>query len=234
MGLPQMIGLYVAEGIGRIGFQVQNIEVVGLAKVDRARVYRIAQAQQVRAMPLVDLTGTREQLMLLPWVADARVSRRLPNTLVVDIVEKAPAAVWQYQGLLRLIDTDGHPIAAVDPTTAPDKLPVVIGANANLHAAEFARLADSQPALKPMLVGATWIGDRRWDLRFQSGETLALPEGEKASVDAYAYFAKRDAAVRLLGQNYVRFDLRDPSRMVVRVTAEPGRRIAEPLARSSI
>jgi cell division protein FtsQ len=29
-------------------------------------------------------------------VQDARVSRRLPDTLVVDIVERTPSAVWQH------------------------------------------------------------------------------------------------------------------------------------------
>ena len=31
------------------------------------------------------------------WVKDARVSRRLPDTLVIDIVERTPAALWQNQ-----------------------------------------------------------------------------------------------------------------------------------------
>lgn len=234
MGLPRMVGVYIGETIGRMGFAVRNIEVVGLVHTDRQRVYQIVGTQQVRPMPLVDLAGTREQLMRLAWVGDARVSRRLPDTLVVDIVERRPAAVWQYQGQLRLIDNEGRSIAAIDPAAMPEKLPLVIGPGANMHAAEFSKLIDSQPALKPLVAGAAWIGDRRWDLRFQSGETLALPEGAKQAIDAFDYFARRDAAVRLLGQNYVRFDMRDPSRVVVRVTSEPGRRIPEPIDRASI
>ena len=27
------------------------------------------------------------------------------------------------------------------------------------------------PTLKPQLASATWVGGRRWDLNFQSGET---------------------------------------------------------------
>ena len=37
------------------------------------------------------------------------------------------------------------------------------------------------PTLKPQLASATWVGGRRWDLNFQSGETLALPEGEDSA-----------------------------------------------------
>ena len=60
----------------------------------------------------------------------------------------------------------------------------------------------------------------------------SLPEGQKASAEALAYFAKQDAQVRLLGQGFVRFDLRDPKRMVVRVSKEPGRQIADPDTKS--
>ncbi|PTQ11480.1 transposase [Sphingomonas oleivorans] len=234
MRLPQMIGIEIGEAIGRMGFVVRNIEIAGRANVDRDAVYMIAREQRARAMPLVDLEGTRQRLLQLGWIAEARVSRRLPDTLVVDIVERKPTAVWQHQRRLALIDEKGVVIAAVDPAAMPDQLPLVIGPGANDHAAELAALIKAQPSLHAMLEGATWIGDRRWDLRFQSGETLALPEGRKAAADALAYFAHRDQAVRLLGQGYVRFDMRDPSRMVVRVSREPGRRIADAPAGNSI
>ncbi|MEH3107411.1 MAG: FtsQ-type POTRA domain-containing protein [Sphingomonas fennica] len=234
MGLPQMVGEMVGQQIGRMGYAVRTVEVVGRARADRDAVYRIALMQQAKPMPLVDLDGTRAALLRLGWVEDARVSRRLPDTLVVDIVEKKPAAVWQHRQQLALIDRAGGLIAAVDPATMPPGLPLVIGPDANAHAAGFAALIDSQPALKPMVEGGTWIGGRRWDIRFQSGETLALPEGDTAALTAYAYFAKRDAAVRLLGQGYVRFDMRDPQRIVVRVSREPGRRVAEPVAARTI
>jgi cell division protein FtsQ len=231
MQLPQMIGIEVGEAVGRAGFVVRNVEIVGRQKADRDIVYDVAMEQQSRAMPLVDLEGTRAKLMQLGWIADARVSRRLPDTLVVDIVERKPAAIWQHRQRLALIDKDGVVIAPVDYAQMPD-LPVVIGPGANRRATELSALLEAAPSLKPMLEGATWIGSRRWDLRFQSGETLALPEGQKAAADALAYFAKQDAQVRLLGQGFVRFDLRDPKRMVVRVSKEPGRQIADPDTKS--
>lgn len=231
MKLPQMIGVEIGEAVGRAGFVVRNVEIVGRRKADRGIVYDVAMEQQSRAMPLVDLDGTRAKLMQLGWIADARVSRRLPDTLVVDIVERKPTAIWQHRQRLALIDKDGVVIAPVDYAEMPD-LPIVIGPGANRQATELAALLEAAPSLKPMLEGATWIGSRRWDLRFQSGETLALPEGRAAARDALAYFARQDAAVRLLGQGFVRFDLRDPKRMVVRVSKEPGRRIAEPDTKS--
>jgi cell division protein FtsQ len=227
MQLPQMIGTEIGEAIGRMGFAVQHIEIHGRANMDRDAVYDIAMEQNSRAMPLVDLAETRQHLLKLGWIKDARVSRRLPDTLVVDIVERKPSAIWQNQQKLALIDPEGVVIAPVSVTNMPD-LPIVIGPGANGKAKDLDQLLSAAPSLKPMLAGASWVGERRWDLRFQSGETLALPEGDAQAKRALADFAARDSKDRLLGQGFVRFDMRVPGRMVVRVSGEPGRRVAEP------
>ena len=80
--------------------------------------------------------------------------------------------------------------------------------------------------LKPQLASATWIGRRRWDLAFQTGETVALPEGEGAARLALTKFAKVDRSSGLLGRGLVRFDLRVPGKMVVRLPRAPGEAIA--------
>jgi len=227
MGLPQMIGLMIADGIGEAGFKVRNVEILNRRQVDSAVVYDIAMRQQARPMPLVDLEGTRAELMKLGWIADARVSRRLPDTLVVDIVERTPTAIWQYQHRLALIDKDGVVIGPVDDTAMPD-LPVVVGPGANRRAAELAALMSTAPTLKPLVTAATWQGDRRWDIIFQSGEKLMLPEGRDEAVKALTFFAREDRRAGLLGKGLVSIDMRDPSRVVARMSREPGSKIEAP------
>ncbi len=211
------------EAIGEAGFTVRNVDVRGRARMDREQVINIAMDQPSRAMPLVDLDEIRERLLGLNWVAEARVSRHLPDTLVLDITERRPIAVWQYQQRLSLIDRTGTVIAPVEVTAMPD-LPIVIGPGANRHVAQFQTMIEQVPSLRPMVSGATWIGNRRWDLRFHSGETLALPEGDMAAMGALKDFARRDSEHRLLGQGFVRFDMRVPGRIVVRLVGEPGKR----------
>lgn len=220
LGIPGMVGVAVAEGVGRAGFQVNKIEITGLNRMDRMQVYAIATDQQSRAMPLVDLGRVRERLLDFGWIADARVSRRLPDTLMIDIVERKPAAIWQNQGQLMLIDAGGKILEPVDAGAMPP-LPLVIGDGANAQEPAYQMLMQAAPALKPLVKAATWVGDRRWDLTFSSGERLSLPEGERASARALGKFAELDGRDRLLGKNYLRFDMRDPSRMVVRMANQP-------------
>jgi cell division protein FtsQ len=219
--IPQMIGATTGELIGEMGFSVKHVEIKGAVHVPKLEVYNIAFDQPSSAMPLVDLEGTRERLLRFGWVREARVSRRLPDTLVVDIVERRPAAIWQHNRKLALIDIDGVVLEAVRLEAMPD-LPLVIGPAANLHAAELRRLVEAAPQLKPVMAGASWVGGRRWDLRFQSGELLALPEGEEAAKKALGHFAKMDQATQLLGRGFPRFDMRIPGKFIVRVSNQPG------------
>ena len=94
-------------------------------------------------------------------------------------------------------------------------------------------LLNQAPALKAQLVSATWVGERRWDLSFQSGETVSLPEGQKPAETALTRFAKMDKSAGLLGRGILRFDLRIPGKMTVRLPREPGEPIIpEPVSES--
>ncbi|MET1111459.1 MAG: cell division protein FtsQ/DivIB [Allosphingosinicella sp.] len=224
--VPQRVGGTMGESVGEMGFALRHVDLRGAVHIRKIDVYNIAFDQPSSAMPMVDLEATRQRLLQFGWVRDARVSRRLPDTLVVDIVERQPAAIWQHNQKLALIDMDGVVLEAVRLDAMPD-LPLLIGPAANLHAGELARLTQSAPNLKPALAGASWVGGRRWDLRFQSGEILALPEGEAAARKALTKFASMDQSVQLLGKGYVRIDMRDPRRMLVRLPGDPGSTVPE-------
>lgn len=214
LDVPRRAGLAMGEAVGRAGFAVKHIDVTGIDRMDRMSVYAVALDQQSIAMPLVDLEGVRAKLLQYGWVADAQVSRRLPDTLAIRIVERKPAAVWQHAQKLTLVDAQGIALEPVRLDAMPD-LPRVIGPDANEQASALTALMAHAPQLRPVLDGAIWVGERRWNLRFQSRETLMLPEGETAAALALVKFAELDAAQHLLGQGVVSFDMRLPDRMAI-------------------
>jgi len=227
-GIPQALGLAAAEQIGTAGFRVNGIDVTGLKRMNRMTVYAVVLEQQSRAMPLVDLGEVRRKLLAYGWIADAQVSRRLPDKLVVNIIEREPAAIWQDHGQLTLIDASGVLLEPVSADAMPS-LPLIIGDGANTQAPAFRQLMASAPQLRPLVKAATWIGNRRWNLTFQSGETLLLPEEDAPR--ALAKFAELDQTTPMLGKGWLRFDMRDPSRLVVRrPSGEAARAITDPPA----
>lgn len=230
LDIPAKAQRAAGSAIGRAGFNVNGYEIIGLANMDRKLVDAIVTAELRRAadeagagkapQTLVNLGTIRQRLMAFGWVKDARVARRLPDNLVIDIVERRPAALWQNDRGLTLIDEEGVVLDTVKVGDMPD-LPLLIGAGANAHEVELRELMDSVPTLGPQLTSATWVGGRRWDLAFQSGEVVALPEGVEAARVALAKFAKLDKSSGLLGRGIVRFDMRDPKQMVVRLPKAP-------------
>lgn len=221
LDVPSKAGIAAGEAVGDAGFRVNSIDVRGIKRMDPRPVYELAADQKTTAMPLLDVTAIRQRLLEYGWVKDARVSRRFPDTLVIDIVEREPAALWQDEDRLTLIDREGVVLDRVPVSQMPD-LPLLIGKGANGHAIQLESLLNQAPALKAQLVSATWVGERRWDLSFQSGETVALPEGDRAAATALLRFAKMDKSAGLLGRGILRFDLRIPGKMTVRLPREPG------------
>jgi cell division protein FtsQ len=231
LDIPAKAERAAGTAVGEAGFTVSGYQIVGIHHMNRALVDGVVTDELHRAaelagndkapQALVDVAAIRERLLAFGWVKDARVSRRLPDALVIDIVERTPAALWQNQGQLALVDSEGVTLDRVPVDKMPD-LPLLIGPGANGEARELERLMSAVPTLKPQLASATWVGGRRWDLSFQSGEIVALPEGEETAKSVLTKFARLDKSSGLLGRGIVRFDLRKPGQMTVRLPRAPG------------
>jgi cell division protein FtsQ len=237
LDIPAKAQRAAGSAVGRAGFTVSGYQIVGISHMNRALIDGVVTDELHRAaaesgsekapQALVNAAAIRNRLMGFGWIKDARVSHRLPDTLVLDIVERTPAALWQNEGQLALIDSEGVVLDRVPVDKMPD-LPLLIGPGANGQEEQLGRLMAAVPTLKPQLASATWVGGRRWDLNFQSGETVALPEGEDAAKAALVKFTRLDKESGLLGRGIVRFDLRVPDKMIVRLPRSPGEPIAPP------
>ncbi|QIQ86812.1 FtsQ-type POTRA domain-containing protein [Erythrobacter sp.] len=218
-GLPALAEAEVARMASGAGFEVRRVRVTGTNRMDEREVYARALAQRDRAMPEVDVEALRAELLDLPWVADARVSKQLPETLAIDIVEREPHAVLVKPDRLVLVDITGHELSIVAPEDAADRLRIS-GPGAGRQVAALDRLLAAAPALAPKVEAAEWVGNRRWNVTFESGQVLALPEGENEAASALVKFARMDGQNRLIGGKVASFDMRNPPRVYMRV---PGR-----------
>lgn len=217
LGIPAAIGEQIADATARAGFRVEQVEITGLKRMDQMTVYAVALEDKRRETPMasVDLAAIRDRLLQYGWIKDAHVSRRLPDTLLIHVDEREPAAVWQNDGQLTLVDQDGVMLEPVDAARMPH-LPLLIGPGADRQETALRSLLAVAPDIGRRLRAATWVGNRRWDLNFRSGETLALPEGDGEGAAALAKFAGMESSKPLLEKGWVRFDMRDPTRLVAR------------------
>jgi cell division protein FtsQ len=74
----------------------------------------------------LDIDSLKARLRSSPWVADATVTRTLPDTLRVEVHERVPLALAELERLY-LMDGDGALIDIYGPRTAAFDLPIVRG-----------------------------------------------------------------------------------------------------------
>lgn len=215
-GIPALASEQAALIASDAGFKVSHLEVRGVNRMNEQRIYERVLGQNDRAMTTLDLAALRDELNQLPWVKDARVSRKLPDTLVIDIVERSPHAVLRKPDRMVLIDDTGTELETVKPDKAKGML-VLSGLGVGKRVEDLTRLLDAAPALKPQVSEAEWVGNRRWNLTFKTGQVLALPEGDEKSAGALLSFARMDGVNRLLGGKVAAFDMRAPDRIYMRV-----------------
>ncbi|MFA7440423.1 MAG: FtsQ-type POTRA domain-containing protein [Sphingomonadaceae bacterium] len=221
--VPERTTMALATAASRAGFVVRQVAITGTVNQPKLSIYREVLSGGSDSMLLLDLPAMQERLRELPWVHDVSIARRWPDRLEITIIERKPAAVWQNQGKLLLIDRHGDSLPS-DRLEDFANLPLIVGATANREAATILKLLVNEPQIAERMEAAIWIGERRWDLQMTSGETLSLPEG-KAAAEALREFAALDRQTPLLGRGFLRFDLRIPDKMVVRVTDEAGAKV---------
>ena len=229
-GLPSFAADKFAQVAADTGFEVRRVDVRGVHHMNELTVYERVLGQRNLAMPRVDLGALRDDLRALPWVKEARVSRQLPETLVVDILERTPHGVLRRPGgRLVLIDETGHELEPV----APDKIGrylVVSGPGSATRVVALDRLLGAVPGLRPQIREAEWIGNRRWNLTFRTGQVLALPEGDRLAANALTEFVRLDGTNRLLGGRVAAFDMRAADRIYLRIPGLAQEQAAQAIA----
>ncbi|MGH6988891.1 MAG: cell division protein FtsQ/DivIB [Stellaceae bacterium] len=196
------------------GLAVQAVDVEGRVHASAAAILKALDVRRDSPILAVDAQAARERLLDVPWVKTASIYRRLPDTLFIRLTEQKPLAFWQHDNRLTLIDHDGHPIAT-RRLDAFSHLLVLVGKDVPAHATAFLDMLASEPKLARQVTAAVLVGDRRWNVTFTGGVTVALPE--EHAVAAWHRLARIEAAHRILERQVVLVDLRLPGRVYLKL-----------------
>ena len=198
--------------ISEAGFNVQNLLIDGRVHTDRQQLQNLLGVQKNASIFAYDLAAIQERLAKISWVKSAIVERRLPDTIYVRLEERVPVALWQRNGKLSLVDSEGFVLADKN-LQAFNHMLVITGDNAPSNAAELVGMIRAEPELHDRIEIARWIGNRRWDIKLKNGITLRLPEDDAGFAIKRLSEAQKNEQV--LDRQVEAIDLRDPMRIVV-------------------
>jgi cell division septal protein FtsQ len=117
-------------------FAITTIDVRGNHHLSTDQVLADLPAHVGDNVFATSLDGVVRELRAEPWIAKASAHRILPHTIVIDVVEREPAAMADLGGLY-LVDETGHPFkrAAIDADDGAG-LPIVTGLDRTAYLAD--------------------------------------------------------------------------------------------------
>lgn len=209
-------------------FVVRNVQVAGALSVSRDSLMAITDSLMGTPMFDLQLFDLAHEMSSHPRIGQARISRRLPSTLLVTIVERREEMLVVTSNGLQGVDADNVVLPAPPPGWPLD-VPVVTGFDGSLHvgetidderlleAADWIRRAQRSPRVlgwisevRIGLLGVDWIGGiNGW--RVDPGGHAVV--AQVAAIDAYL---EENDEQRTQVDEVRRLDLRFPGFLIVK------------------
>ncbi|WP_082555093.1 cell division protein FtsQ/DivIB [Devosia sp. Root635] len=205
----------VAQGrFAAAGLAIGEISISGQALTSEQAIFDALGIEPHTSTVSFDVEAARQRIAELPAVAGVTVRKTYPGDVIVTVTEKLPVARWRVDGITFVVDGAGEQIG--EDRGAYRDLPLVVGDGANDDAMVMIRALDQHPALKDNLVALSRIADRRWDLIYDTGLRVQLPElGVARALRNLDFY---QAEYQLLDRDVTIIDLRVDTLVAVRPT----------------
>ena len=140
VGVIAGIVLLLVAGIAVVAspiFDVREVRVQGAVYTDVDVLQEVVASLEGEPVLLVDTEAAQRRLLEVPWVERVSVVTDFPHTVVVDIRERRPVAVFQgADQLFRIIDTQGRVLDVIDGR--PVAYPLVTGRHPDTPRGQYA------------------------------------------------------------------------------------------------
>ncbi len=193
----------------RSGFVVKNVLIEG--KIRTKNTDFLDRINITKGMFIfdVDLVQSLRAIQSMQWVHNVRIERRLPDTIMIKIVEKQPIAFWQNKKLTYLIDNYGTIIGRFPLNKFPGYV-VATGEGAIKELPALIQLIGKYNEIYAKTTGAIYISKRRWDIILDNNIRVKLPE---SGVDeALRTISELHKENRLVSSNVKEIDVRSKGR----------------------
>ena len=208
------------ETSGDAGLVLTDLEISGLAQTTENDVLSVLDVDSGMPLLSINLADIQNKLEALPWVKQAEVMRVLPGGLSINIIERIPYALAQYNGKVALIDRDGVEITDRG-LAAYSNLMLLVGKVPSQALEQLEEQKAKAGSLAGRIRSVVRVGNRRWDVIFDNGIRVKFPADDAkpyGAPEAWNKFIELDRTQQLLEREVTVVDLRLADKVIVRVT----------------
>lgn len=158
-----------------MGFVIKRVDVMGEGRLRESEVRETLGVNAGDFLFDLDTRSAQSRIQSLSWVDHAVVRRLWPDRVVVQIVERRPYALWQYEGTIKVVDQKGLPIEDADYTQYY-ALPLIVGENAAPDMKTLQAHLRAFPDIARHVDAIVKVNDRQWNLKMLNGAlSVQLP-----------------------------------------------------------
>lgn len=221
-----LISVLVALGVylwSDPAFYVQSAAIRGLRYTTADEVYRQADIDQYNIF-WVNPSTVEKRLEGLPFVKQAQVHTALPNTVRIEIKERAPQLVWRVNGGSYWADSEGVALPVADPAQT---LPVLWDLDGSTVTAAGRLSAELIASVNQVQAQAPEVMEFGYDRI--NGLQFRFPEGTFVYLGQPQGMAQRTAELLALrtklaaeGTLAAEMNWRDAKSYIIRLAQQPG------------
>lgn len=193
----------------KFGFTCKTIRIEGLKYASMEDIKNMIPLKVGHSIFSESPENVREVIEKNSWIRTAVVRRKLPDTLIIRVVEYQPVAYWQMNSKLFLIDNNGVIIEG-DRHQNLTHLPVITGEKAAEKFPLLMKELADFPDIYNRITGAVFISKRRWDIILDAKLKVKLPE--QGIQQAMRYLTSLEVDHALASKDISSVDLRIPDR----------------------
>jgi cell division protein FtsQ len=204
----------------KIGFKLNTIVIKGTVHIDKKDIIKklfTNNDEYIVGMPIYgfSLYEIRDKIKEIPWVLEVSLRRVLPSTLIIEIKENSPFAVWVNSDKKILLDNQGLVLGDADNNNINqyNNLPLIFGDRANESIASLMHDLKQEPELFNLITAFEFVSERRWNLYLKDMILIKLPQERVAEAWHKLYkLQKRDG---ILEKDLKYIDLRLQDRIFI-------------------
>lgn len=155
-----------------------KINITGINHIKRSEILDIIEESKGD----LDIEGRKIVSVLaqnikdqIEWVDEIKITRNLPYTLNIEIEEFKPFAIWQEDGEKYFTNKDGK-LVPYEEIDEYKYMFILSGNGANENVESLFNVFFNDPKLSANVYSANWVSNRRWDIVFEDGFLVKLPE----------------------------------------------------------